>query len=129
MKLRSIAVLLLLAGGLVLSPAARADDGGGDELKKKIKKQMEKILELMTKNESALLKLSSGTAARTRKIDVPVPEGEKGAGSSGAAAGSSGTAEAGHQAAEELAKLAESARSSGGQIPSELKKLVEMIPM
>ena len=95
-------------------------------MKARIKKKMERILELMSKNESALLKLSTGSTAKTRKIDVPVPPGEEGAGNAGSSSGSAG---AGNEAADELAKLASSARKEGGMIPDELKQLVEMIPL
>jgi len=128
MKLRSIALLLLFALGLALAPAARAEEGAPqDDLKERIKKQMEKILDLMSKNEAALLKLSTANVAKTHKIDVPVPEGKSGA--SGTPGGDAGASQAGREAAKALEKLANEAREQGGMIPEELKKLVEMIPL
>ena len=139
MKLRSTAMILAgaLALGLALAPAAIAEEpeGGGD-LKERIKKKMERILELMKKNEEALLELSTGGSAKTKKVDVPVPPGDEGKGGaagsekSGEASGSdSGKSASGGSAAEELRKLVEKHRKDGGQIPAELRELVEMIPL
>jgi hypothetical protein len=129
MKLRSIGIALLAAGALALAaPSARAEgeEGGGGDLKERIKKKMERILELMKKNEEALIVLSTGEAAETKRVDVPVPEGQPSgkSGDSGEGAG-----EGGKKAAEELGRLAERSRKEGGAIPGELRELVEMIPL
>ena len=131
-----LATCLLLGGVLALfAPAAHAEEEAGGDLKKKIQAKMEKILELMRENEAALLKLSTGKAAATKKVDVEVPEadGKKGSGQKGAegASGSAGSAGAKGDgaAAKEIEKLLETLSKKGGIIPDEIKQLVEMIPL
>ena len=139
-RFAALPAFLLLAGALALfAPAAYAEDGADDggDLKKKIQAKMEKILALMGENEAALLKLSTGKATATKKVDVEVPDadGKKGAGSEGASgaaggSGSSGAAGAtGKSASEEITKLLETVTKKGGSIPDEIKQLVEMIPL
>lgn len=127
MKLRPVAIVLLIVGALVAAPAAFADDEEPQSLEQKIKEKMERILELMRQNEKALLKLSAGIQAETRRVDVPVPDGQDGNASSGTDA--QGPGAAGKKAAEELQRLMKSSRQEGGRIPDELKELVEMIPL
>lgn len=126
MKLRILApvLVMLMGAAFCLAPAAVAEDGPeqGEDLKAKIKKQMAEILELMKQNEQALLELSTGGDASTRRIDVPVPEGEK---AEGAAAG----APDGGKIRKKLEELVKKQRGSSGKIPAELKRLVEMIPL
>jgi hypothetical protein len=130
MKLRALAFVLVglgLLGLVAWAPVARAEDEPGGDLKAQIKKKMEAILELMRANEEALLKLSTGSAAETKRVDVPVPEGEQG----GQAESGNGAAggQQGKEAAEALRRLLDDQRSKGGRIPDELKQLVEMIPL
>lgn len=148
-KLRSLALFALVAAALAFAPSAYApsayaEDGpeAGGDLKKKIQEKMEKILQLMRENEEALLKLSTGKAAETRKVDVEIPDGDakKGGGSDGAksdgaegASGSSGSKGAagstGEDAVKKMEQLLESVSKKGGSIPDEIKQLVEMIPL
>ena len=125
----------LLAGSLAFfAPTAHAEEGeaAGGDLKKKIQQKMEKILKLMRENEEALLKLSTGKSAKTKRVDVDVPPPD-GAGNKGGASGATGTSgsegASGKDAAKELEKLLETVSEKGGSIPSELKQLVEMIPL
>lgn len=143
-KLRSLALFALIAAALAFAPAAYAEDGeqGGGDLKKKIQEKMEKILQLMRDNEAALLKLSTGKAATTSKVDVEIPDSttSKGSGSGdesgdksgdksgGKSGGSSGTAK-GEDAVKEIEKALESLSTKGGIIPDEIKQVVEMIPL
>jgi len=131
LSIRSLALLVMLAGAVLLSPAAFAEDGegAGDDLKKKIRAKLEKILKLMRDNEAALLKLSTGTAAKTRKVEVDVPEGQPQGGEAGKGDAGSKSGPSGESAVEEIKKLLESVSKKGGSIPDELKQLVEMIPL
>jgi len=134
LSIRSIALLLMLAGAVLLAPSAFAEEGEGEgpgnDLKKKIQAKMEKILKLMRDNEAALLKLSSGKAAATRKVDVEVPEGQpQGGADKNGEAKKGGEGAEGENAAKEIEKLLESVSKKGGSIPDELKQLVEMIPL
>ena len=133
-KLRSLALFALIAAALAFAPAAYAEDGeqGGGDLKKKIQEKMEKILQLMRDNEAALLKLSTGKAATTSKVDVKIPDEipdgttGKGSGSGDKSGGSSGK---GEDAVKEIEKALESLSKKGGTIPDEIKQVVEMIPL
>ena len=126
MNLRPVAVVLLIVGVLLAAPAAFAGDEEPQKLEDKIKQKLERILELMRENEKALLKLSTGAAAETRRVDVPVPDGQEGSASAGS---ESDGAQDGKKAAKELERLMKSSREAGGKIPDELKQLVEMIPL
>ncbi len=130
-----LAVIPALLLALAATPAL-ADEGQGQDVKAKIKKKMEKILELMKANEKALVELSVGKDAKPKRvdIDVPPPEGKAG-GSSGAsgsdgASGSSGSSGSSGMSGVEIRKKLEELMSGegGGAIPKELKELVEMIP-
>lgn len=105
---------------------AFAEEPSGEELKERIKKQMEKILDLMKKNESALLELSTGAEAEPKRVDVDVdtPKGEQGKSGSGTDAGAKG-----RDIAEKMDELIGGQRKGGKAIPGELKRLVEMIPL
>ena len=135
LSIRSLALLVMLAGAVLLSPAAFAEDGEGagndlkKDLKKKIRAKMEKILKLMRDNEAALLKLSTGTAAKTRTVEVEVPEGQPEGGKAGEGAAGTKSGPSGEGAVQEIEKLLESVSKQGGSIPDELKQLVEMIPL
>ncbi len=117
MKLRPLAVVLLLAGVFLCAPVAWADEEAPEGLEAKIKKKMAEIRELMRKNEEALLALSTGKSAEPKAVEVPVPEGKDASGSKGA------------DGAGKLDELIKGTRANGGRIPDELKRLVEMIPL
>jgi hypothetical protein len=133
--IRSLALLASVAAAIAFSPFAHAEEGegGGGDLQKKIQAKMEKILELMRANEAALLKLSTGKAAATKKVDVEVPDAPKAEGASGTkgsdGAGASGEGTSGKDVTKEIEKLLESVTHKGGSIPDEIKQLIEMIPL
>lgn len=73
----------LVAGLLFVLPSvARAEDEPGGDLKAKIRQQMERVRELMQKNEAALLELSTGKDASPRDVDVEVPPPDASSGGS-----------------------------------------------
>jgi len=134
MTFRSCLTAMVVLGALIcFAPAGFADDepAQGNDIRDKIKAQMQKILDLMKANEQALLKLSAGDDAKTRKVDVKVdtPEGESGSASSSDSEGSGSknggaNGEAIREGLDELLK----AQSGSGSIPPELEELVRMIP-
>ncbi len=126
-SLAAACLLAVLAVGLA-APVARAegeDEAGGDA-RAKIKAKMERILRLMRENEEALLKLSTGSSAATRKVDVDVPppqdagnagsdssgSGSSGSGSSGS--GSSGSGSSGSESGAESGSASGTSGTSGG---------------
>ncbi len=126
MKLRRIALAVSTAFLVASIPnLAHAEEGGPQDTKAKIKAKMEKILKLMKANEKALLALSSNKDAKTVRVgvDVPPPEGASGNAGTDGSEGSSASGEI-TKKLEELLK----AQKSSGEIPGEMKKLVEMIP-
>jgi hypothetical protein len=131
------ALLLLLAGAVAFAPAAWAEDEGAppDDLKAKVKKKLEKVLELMRQNEVALLKLSTGGAAAPKRVDLePPPQngGESSGGeSSGSAAGgdSNGAGPSSEEISRKLDELIKGQQGASGPIPDELKQVVKMIPL
>lgn len=133
-KPRLVAIALSAALLLLLSPTlARAEDGAPTDTKAKIKAKMEKILKLMRANEKALLELSAGSNARTKRVDIDVPpsSGSSGSSSSGSSSGGSAGGANGESASGEITKKLEQllkSQKSGGAIPGELKELVELIP-
>lgn len=140
MKTSRIALLLLPLLMLAFAVPAWAEDeeGAKNDLKARIQKKMAGILELMKQNEAALLKLSTGKSAATKKVDVEVPDPQAaGSSSDGASGGSSsggeGTSGAagtkGGEIGKKLDELIRGQRKTGGTIPDELKQLVEMIPL
>src|SRR5438552_2066452 len=77
--LRRLAAALLAAGALSLSiayaPAARAaDDDEGQSVEKKVRAQMEKILELMRSSEKQLLEASRTGGKKPEGPEVKPPE-------------------------------------------------------
>lgn len=124
MKLRPYALAGLLGLCVALAPSAFAEEEEGNDLSKQIQEKMEKILELMKSNETALLKLSTGKEAVTKKVDVPVPPGEKAPKGGGGGAGLSQD-----EIAKRLEELIGTHRKEGGSIPGEIKELVKMIPL
>lgn len=127
---------LLLSLALLLAPgvAAAEDEGAGrDDLKAKIKKKMEEILELMAENERALLELSTGADGKPRRVDVEVPDvppakGASGTGSDGSSGSSGGATKSGEEIARRLRELIEGQRGRGQRIPKEMEELLRMIP-
>ena len=126
-----LALLLVPVFALTLAAApAWADDGegpGGGDLKQRIQKKMQSILELMKQNEAALLKLSTGKSATTKKVDVAVPPESKGGGASGAEGTSGQSGAQGQKIREKMDELISGQRKSGGQIPDELKQLTVLL--
>ena len=143
MKVRNIlfrsALLLVLAGVVAFAAPAWAEDEGAppDDLQAKVKKKLEKVLKLMRENEEALLKLSTGSAAAPKKVDLEPPP-QDGSGNSGSASdGESGSSSGGSQGAgasgedvrKKLDEMIKGQQGAGGKIPDELKQVVEMIPL
>lgn len=130
-----IALLLVpaFALALALAPTARAEgeEGPSQDLKKRIQQKMEKILELMKKNEDALLKLSTGQKAKPQRVEIDPPDQPSGSGGASEGSSSAGGSEgsAGTEGSEAARKLEEIVRAQGGSIPGELKQLVELIPL
>ena len=145
MKTSRIALLLLPLLMLAFAVPAWAEDeeGATNDLKARIQKKMAGILELMKQNEAALLKLSTGKNAATKKVDVEVPDPQAagsssdgtsgGSSSGGSSSGGEGTSGAsgtkGGEIGKKLDELIRGQRKAGGAIPDELKELVEMIPL
>jgi hypothetical protein len=122
MTIRNLIVGLLLLTTSALARPVAAEEGAPDgDTRAKIKKKMEEILGLMRENEEALLALSTGGDARTRRVDVEVPEGDEPP-PRGAAGAQGGEAE------ERLRELIGGSRRRGEQIPEALGELVRMIP-
>ena len=133
MRMFSIAALLL--AGLLFAPIAWAEDGEpeGNDISEEIKKQMDKILQLMKDNQDALIKLSANQDAETKKVDVTVPpsDSKDGASSKDGAKGDGQSGEAGtsgQSAAEAIKKLLEGQQKGSTKIPSEIEELLQMIP-
>lgn len=95
-RLASVALPCVAAVALVaFATPVHADEEEGSNLEEKLRKQMEEILELMGVNEKALLTLSSGKDAKTRDVDIEIPnpppqEGATGNGGGSNSSGSSG---------------------------------------
>ena len=141
------ALLLLLAGAVAFAPAAWAEDEGAppDDLKAKVKKKLEKVLELMRQNEVALLKLSTGGAAAPKRVDLEPPpqsggdssgSSTSGSNTSGSNSGSSagggdskGAGPSSEEISRKLDELIKGQQGASGTIPDELKQVVKMIPL
>lgn len=148
------ALVLVLGAG-----TARAEEGGapGDDVRAQIKAKMERILKMMRENEDALLRLSSGREAATRKPEIEIPPPQEGAGESGQGADSAGNGgESGRSGSQGGGAGEEGNPGAGGPsgteggalpgsggeavrtldeilkgtepIPDEIKQLVQMIP-
>ena len=125
MNQRFLPFALLLAGVLAFGArgAAAAPEDGQEDLKAKIKQQMEKILSLMKENEAALLKATTTASARPSGVEVPVPEGQQDPKSAKAGGGA-----AGEEVRKKLEELILGSQHASGEIPKELEELVRMIP-
>ena len=123
MTFRSCLTALVVLGAVIcFTPSAFAEDEPqGNDIRDKIKAQMEKILELMKANENALLKLSTGNAAESRRVDVKVDTPE------GTASSKNDPGSTGEAVREGLLELLK-AQSGSRAIPGELEELVRMIP-
>jgi hypothetical protein len=124
--LTGLALLLFGAAGGLLRPAA-ADDGDGsgqmNEVSRKVREQMQKIIQLMQENEKALLRLSTGQGGRPGHPEVVPPEGTQ------PPPGGTGSAAAGGEEAQKaLGELIRGQRQGAEQIPHELEELVRMVP-
>lgn len=121
---------LLAALVLSLASVAHADDQAPpNDIRDKIKAQMEKILALMKQNQDALLELSANRKAEPKPVDVDV---EPPAGAPAKPPEASKPPEAGPdqgaRAAQEIEKLLRTASAESRRIPGEITKLLEMIP-
>lgn len=131
--LKTLMLAVALIGWAALPAYAEpgAGEGGEDDISAKVQKQMEKIIELMEKNEQALLTLSTGSKAVPKAVDVKPPEGDAvqppDEGAAQPPEGQDG--EAGSGAGKELDELIRSQRKAGGSIPGELEELVRMVPL
>ena len=151
MLLRRAWLPLFAAGclGFAARPA-RAEDGPPspqDDVRAKIKAQVEKILKLMRENEAALLEASTAGGAAPKGADVKVPDlppaptgttpppegggngqGNDGAsGSQGKGGGSTGPA-TGEEIRKRLEELINGQQKGAAKIPDELAELVKMVP-
>jgi hypothetical protein len=139
-------LIALLATLLLCTPIAKAEDEEKQDISKEIKEQMDEILKLMKSNQDALLELSTGKDADPKRVDVkvpvppdgaqqppagsqtPPPAGERDGGgdTSGAKPGSSTSQ--GESVARKIEELLGSQQAGSKRIPSELEKLLKMIP-
>ncbi|MDJ0975501.1 MAG: hypothetical protein QNJ98_13640 [Planctomycetota bacterium] len=122
--LSSCFVAALLAAFAFSSPALAEDEPQPNDIRDKVKAQMEKILELMKQNQDALLALSANRKAEPKPVDAGIelpPEGK-------AKQPEASAAKKGAEAAKEIEKLLRTTASEGRRIPGEIKKLLEMIP-
>jgi len=131
-RIAFFAVALAL-GLCVHPPVARAESQ--EELARKLKEQMQKIVELMKENEEALLEASTGARARAHPVDVKVPDlppaGGHAKGGDATSPGAQGKAKGkakGKDAARSLEELIRNQRRTAGQIPRGLEELVQMVP-
>lgn len=93
-------------------------------------RQARKILHLMEENETALLGLSAGEDASVASPDVPVPPPEGARAPQAAPQGSGGAGRTGARG-EEIRKQLEALlgkRGSSRTIPSEIERLIQLIP-
>ena len=130
--LKTLMLAGLLLGWAVLPAYAEpgAGEEGQDDISAKIQKQMDKIIELMEKNEKALLALSTGDKnagdrAKPEAVDVKPPALPPEGGSTQPPKGQ-GTSGVDVQKA--LDELIKGQRKAAGTIPSELEELVRMVP-
>ena len=126
---KTFLAVLALAAWTALPAFAEPGAGGEDDISAKIQKQMDKIIELMEKNEQALLELSAGGKAKPEKVDVKppaLPPEESGGSGSEGRGGEQG--QAGRDAGKKLEELIRKQRQTAGGIPGELEELVRMVP-
>ena len=125
--LKTLMLAVALIGWAVLPAYAEpgAGEGGADDISAKIQKQMDKIIELMEKNEKALLALSTGDKTRPGAVDVKPPALPPEDGSVKPPEGQSGSGADVQKALDELIK---GQRQAAGTIPGELEELVRMVP-
>jgi hypothetical protein len=129
------ALLLITAAFFCCAPLARAEPQGGEDVSEKIQKQMQKIIELMRKNEQALLDLSTGKDGQPVRVDVTppdLPESEQPKSGQPGGEGSPGERpdpKRGSDAAKALEELIRAQRQTSEKIPDELAELVRMVPL
>ncbi|MHC5011663.1 MAG: hypothetical protein ACYTG6_12075 [Planctomycetota bacterium] len=121
----ALALLAAFAVAGFVPGAAAEDEEEQDDISAQVKAQMEKIIRLMQENEGALLKLSTGEAARPVAPEVPVPPGQEGSSDAGSEGPPPRT---GEEISRRLEEMIRGQRSTAGQIPGELEELVRMIP-
>ena len=122
---KTLMLIVALIGWTAL-PAFAEPGAGQDEISARIQKQMDKIIELMEKNEKALLALSTGDKARPGAVDVQPPAlpPEEG----GAQPPDDKGGKAGADARKQIDELIKGQRKAAGTIPGELEELVRMVP-
>lgn len=123
--LKTLIPVVALLGWMAL-PAFAEPGAGEDDISAKIQKQMEKIIELMEKNEQALLALSTGEKSRPGAVEVKPPALPPENGAKDPPPGSSG--ESGTDASKQLDEIIKAQRKMAGAIPGELEELVRMVP-
>ena len=125
--LKTLMLAVALTAWIALPAFAEpgAGEGGEDDISAKIQKQMDKIIELMEKNEKALLALSSGEKAKPEAVDVKPPALPPEGGSTQPPQGEGSDGADVQKALDELIK---GQRKAAGSIPSELEELVRMVP-
>ena len=119
-----IPVLALL--GWMAAPALAEPGAGEDDISAKIQKQMDKIIELMEKNEQALLALSTGEKSKPGAVDVQPPALPPKGSTENPPPGNAGAS--GTDAGKQLDELIKAQRKTAGGIPGELEELVRMVP-
>ena len=100
--------------------------GGNEELERKIKAQMDKILRLMRENEKALLEAASRGGKKPAGVDVTPPDAPPAMEGAQPSAGTPPSE--GGQVRREIDELIRLTTQNGGTIPKELEELVKMIP-
>lgn len=128
LKTLTVAIALLAWIALPAFAEPGAGEGGEDDISAKIQKQMQKIIELMEKNEQALLALSTGDKAKPEAVDVQPPALPPEEGSTRPSQGGEGASGAGGEAGKKLGELIKTQRQAAGGIPGELEELVRMVP-
>ena len=126
---KTILAALALVAWTALPAFAEPGAGGEDDISAKIQKQMDKIIELMEKNEQALLELSTGQKAKPETVDVKppaLPPEENGSSAPRGQGGEQGAA--GRDAGKKLGELIRKQRQTADGIPGELEELVRMVP-
>ena len=120
---------LALLAGLLLAPVPTATaEPEEDDISAKVRRPMERIIELMRENERALLAICAGGDGEPRPVDVEVPETPPAEGTEGESGSEGESPSAGAEAARTLDEMLRGQRGTSERIPGELEELVRMVP-